>query len=152
MRRPVTCSTICALTLLTALTACGDDTVKASPADQAANPLCAKASRHWPKTVSNQSSRTVSTDSPTVHAWGDPAIIARCGVTSPGPTTASCVTVDGIDWIGTKLSDGARYVTFGRSPAIEVLVPTKYNAFPPLGAFTAAARQIPQGRHHCMGS
>ena len=150
MRRGLTC-TLCAFGLLAALTACGDDTVRASPAVHAANPLCAKAARHWPATVANQKSRTVSTDSPTVHAWGHPAIIARCGVTSPGPTTAACVTVDGIDWIGRKLSDGASYVTFGRSPAIEVLVPTKYNAFPPLGAFTAAAEQVPQGAHHCIG-
>lgn len=131
------------------MTACGTDTVKASPADQAANPLCTKASRHWPATVANQKSRPVSTKSITVHAWGDPAIIARCGLTAPGPTSTGCLTVDGIDWVGTKLSDGGRYLTYGRSPAIEVLVPTKYDELPPLGAFTAAARQIPQGPHRC---
>jgi hypothetical protein len=111
--------------------------------------LCSKAARHWPTTVSGQKSRKVSTDSPTVHAWGDPAIIARCGVTSPGPTSSGCITVDGIDWVGAKLSDGSRYITYGRSPAIEVLVPAKYNQLPPLGAFTAAAKQIPQGAHRC---
>ena len=147
MRRLVTAA--CTFAFVAALTACGDDTVKASPADQARNPLCAQAARHWPATVSGQKSRTVSTDSPTVRAWGDPAIIARCGVTSPGPTSTGCVTVDGIDWVGTKLSDGGRYITYGRSPAIEVLVPTKYDTLPPLGAFTAAAEQIPQGPHRC---
>jgi hypothetical protein len=139
----------CAVALTATLAACGEDTVKASPADQASNPLCAKASRHWPSTVSNQKSRSVSTKSPTVHAWGDPAIIARCGVTSPGPTASGCVSVDGIDWVGTKLSDGGRYVTYGRSPAIEVLVPTKFDTLPPLGAFTAVAKQLPQGTHRC---
>lgn len=137
------------MALIGTLTACGDDTVKASPADRASDPLCAKASHRWPKTVSGQKSRQVSTDSDTVRAWGDPAIIARCGVTSPGPTTNHCVAVDDIDWVGAKLSDGTRYITYGRSPAIEVLVPTKYNAFPPLGAFTKAAKQIPQGTHRC---
>ncbi|RNI23262.1 DUF3515 family protein [Flexivirga caeni] len=140
-----------ALGLTVSLAACGTGTVHASPADQAANPLCVKASRQWPATVADQKSRAVSTKSDTVHAWGNPAIIARCGVTSPGPTTAPCVTVDDIDWVGTKLSDGTRYITFGRSPALEVLVPTKYNAFPPLGAFTQAARQIPQGHNRCLG-
>lgn len=84
-----------------------------------------------------------------MHAWGDPAIIARCGVESPGPTASGCLSVDGIDWVGSELSDGGRYVTYGRSPAIEVLVPTKYNSLPPLGAFTKAVQQIPQGTHHC---
>lgn len=141
--------TVCALALMATLAACGDDTVKATPADSAADPLCAKASRHWPSTVSGQKSRKVSTDSATVHAWGDPAIIARCGVTPPKPTASGCVSVDGIDWVGSKLSDGGRYVTYGRVPAIEVLVPTKYNELPPLGAFTAAADEIPQGTHKC---
>ncbi|WP_446665470.1 DUF3515 family protein [Flexivirga sp. B27] len=140
---------VCALTLTASLAACGDDTVKATPADNASNPLCAKVAQHWPTTVSNQKSRKVSTDSPTVHAWGDPAIIARCGVTPPRPTSTGCVSVDGIDWVGSKLSDGGRYVTYGRTPAIEVLVPTKYNSLPPLGAFTAAAKQIKQGPHRC---
>lgn len=140
----------CTVALTASLVGCGgDDAVKASPADLASNPLCAKAARHWPTTVADQKARKVTTKSPTVGAWGDPAIIARCGLTSPGPTTEHCVRVDGVDWVGTKLSDGARYVTFGRSPAVEVLVPTKYNAFPPLGAFTAAVRQIPQGTHRC---
>lgn len=138
-----------ALAAALALAACGTDTVQASPADRAADPLCVKASRHWPHTVSDQGPRAVSTTSATVRAWGDPAIIARCGVTSPGPTSSGCVTVDGIDWLATKLSDGGRYVTFGRSPAIEVLVPTKYDELPPLGAFATAARQIPQGADHC---
>lgn len=140
----------CALVLTASLAACGGgDAVKVSPADQASNPLCAKAARHWPKTVSGQQSRKVTTKSPTVHAWGDPAIIARCGLQSPGPTASGCVSVDGIDWVGSKLSDGGSYLTYGRSPAIEVLVPTKYNSLPPLGAFTAAVRQIPQGKHKC---
>lgn len=99
--------------------------------------------------MADQKARKVTTKSSTVHAWGDPAIIARCGLTSPGPTTEHCVSVDGVDWVGSKLSNGVQYVTFGRSPAIEVLVPTKYNAFPPLGAFTESVHQIPQGKHRC---
>lgn len=123
--------------------------MQASPPEQASNPLCARASRQWPTTVSGQKARKVTTKSSTVHAWGDPAIIARCGVASPGPTATGCVSVDGIDWVGSKLSDGGRYITYGRTPAIEVLVPTKYNSLPPLGAFTQAVRQIPQGTHRC---
>lgn len=87
--------------------------------------------------------------SDTVRAWGDPAIIARCGVSSPGPTTDECFTVDGIDWVGVPLSDGYRFVTYGRSPAIEVLIPKKYEGWS-VAAFTAAAKTIPQGPRHCI--
>lgn len=147
-RTPI--AVVCGLALTASLAACGgDDPVKASPADQASNPLCARAARHWPKTVSGQKSRKVTTKSATVHAWGDPAIIVRCGLATPGPTAGGCVSVDGIDWVGTKLSDGGRYVTYGRSPAIEVLVPTKYDSLPPLGAFSKAVQQVPQGKHRC---
>nr|WP_279672524.1 DUF3515 domain-containing protein [Flexivirga meconopsidis] len=126
----------------------GPKPVDASPADKASNPLCAKVSQHWPATVSNEKPRKLTTDSPTVRAWGDPAIIARCGVTSPGPTTDECVSANNVDWVATKLSDGTRYVTYGRTPAIEILVPTKYGGWP-LAAFSGAAAQIPQGSHRC---
>lgn len=141
-----------ALTVLATTTACGgDDTVSASPATSAGAAACSKAAQHWPKTVSGQKSRKVATDSKTVAAWGDPAIIARCGVTSPGPTSSGCLVADGIDWVQTKLSDGYRFVTYGRSPAIEVLVPTKYGSWP-LAAFSSAAKQTPQGTHRCVGN
>ncbi|MDE9367845.1 DUF3515 family protein [Luteipulveratus sp. YIM 133132] len=124
--------------------------VDVTVADGASDPLCTKASAAWPSTVSNQQRRDVSTGSASVRAWGDPAIIARCGVTSPGPTSRQCFGVSGIDWVGTPLSDGMSFVTYGRDPAIEVLVPKKYSPEPTvLGAFTRAAAAIPQGSHRC---
>jgi hypothetical protein len=93
--------------------------------------------------------RTTS-ESPSVAAWGDPAVIARCGVRSPGPTTDTCISASGVDWVAHRLSDGYRFITFGRSPAIEVLVPHDYAPEPLLlGAFDTAAKQVPAGPHHC---
>lgn len=133
-----------------ALAGCGSGAgaVKVSVAAYSSNPLCAKASAHWPATVSSQSSRKVSVSSPTVRAWGNPAIIARCGVGTPAPTSSGCLQTNGIDWVSSPLDDGTRFVTFGRSPAIEVLIPTKYAAWG-LAAFAAAAGQIPQNAGHC---
>ncbi|TWP35754.1 DUF3515 family protein [Leekyejoonella antrihumi] len=131
------------------LAACGGSPsrVKVTTAKYAGLPACARAAAHWPSTVSNQTSRKTSVKSPTVKAWGDPPIIARCGVTAPGPNP-NCITVNGVDWVVNPLSDGNEMVTFGRSPAIEVLAPKKYSA-ELLPAFTAAAKAIPQGPHHC---
>lgn len=140
---------IWALLPVIALAGCGSGAVKADPAVSAKSSACTRAAKHWPATVADQKVRDTTADSPTVKAWGDPAIIARCGVDPPGPNT-KCVTVSGIDWVVISLSDGKKLVTFGRDPAIEVLVPHKYAPAPlVLGAFTKAAQQIPQGAHHC---
>ncbi|CAG7573758.1 uncharacterized protein DUF3515 [Barrientosiimonas humi] len=147
-RRPrLTALAVAAATL--ALSGCSS-AVEVSAAPKASDPLCAKAAQQWPTSVSGEELREVSVDSPTVRAWGDPAIIARCGMTSPGPTTNDCIGVSGVDWVARKLSDGMAFTTYGREPAIEVLVPKDYAPEPlVLGAFTEAAQQIPQGPRRC---
>ena len=87
---------------------------------------------------------------PAVPRLGDPAIVARCGVPTPGPTTNDCLTVNDVDWVATPLSDGTRFVTYGRDPAIEVLVP---KAYAPEGsllpAFAPAALALPTTGRKC---
>jgi len=114
------------------------------------DPVCVKAAASWPASVSGR--ETVVTDpvDPSVHAWGDPAIVARCGVATPGPTTDECLTVNGVDWVATPLSDGTRFVTYGRDPALEVLVPK--SGVPEgslLPVFTPAAQALPETGRHC---
>lgn len=125
--------------------------VEASVPDRADTAACTAASRHWPSTVGGEESRDVSVDSPAVRAWGDPAVIARCGLSSPGPTTDDCIDVSGVDWVAHHLDGGGMaFVTYGRSPAIEVLIPKEYSPQPLLlPAFAKAAKQIPQGEHRC---
>ena len=89
-------------------------------------------------------------DSDAVTAWGDPPVIARCGLGALGPTTEQCLDVDGVDWVVRKASDGAVFTTFGRDPAIEVLVPNAYAPEPLLlPAFGAAAKALPANGHTC---
>lgn len=118
----------------------------------ASDASCTAASSAWPTAVSGLSLVDVSPRSPAVRAWGDPAIVARCGVATPGPTTDSCLTVNGIDWVLTELTDGSKFVTYGRAPALEVLVPRRYA---PEGAllpvFTDAATRLPTTGNHCTG-
>ncbi|KYH43352.1 hypothetical protein AZH51_13265 [Branchiibius sp. NY16-3462-2] len=138
------------------LAGCGSDTPSATPAAGAADPLCAKVAAHWPSTVSSKDRVSVDVSgnpstnvAKTVAAWGDPAIIARCGVDAPGPST-DCIEADDIDWVMSSLSDGKRFVTYGRVPAIEVLVPSAYSPEPlVLAAFDQAAGQVPQNAHRC---
>ena len=89
-------------------------------------------------------------DTEAVVAWGDPPVIARCGLGALGPTTEQCLDVDGVDWVVREASDGAVFTTFGRDPAIEVLVPDAYAPEPLLlPAFGDAARALPGNGRTC---
>ena len=79
--------------------------------------------------------RRDTTGGPGTAAWGDPAILLRCGVEPVGATTQPCVGVPGpdgdVDWVVLALDDtGAIVRTFGREPAVEVEVPAGYGPAP----------------------
>jgi hypothetical protein len=114
----------------------------------ATQPVCATAA--WPATVGESGRVATTPDDPSVAAWGDPPVIARCGLPAPAPTVDSCVAVDGVDWVVRELTDGSAAVTYGREPAIEVLVPDSYGPVPLLlPAFSTAARSLPETGRHC---
>jgi len=141
-----------AVALGIAVTATGcSRAVKVVPLDGAdENPVCAQVAALWPDTVGGQPSRITAADSNTVAAWGDPAIIARCGATPPGPTTDQCLDIEGVDWISVPIDDGVRFTTYGRDPAIQVLVPQEYATEAlVMPAFTAAADAVPQTLGSC---
>jgi hypothetical protein len=117
-------------------------------APQARAPVC--RSVPWPQTVGGQAGVATSPESASVAAWGDPPIIARCGLDPLGPTSDACVSVDGVDWVVRELSDGSAATTYGRDPAIEVLAPASYGAVPLLlPAFGEAARALPTNGRSC---
>ena len=64
---------------------------------QASAPVC--TSPAWPVTVAGHTRVPTDPESGSAAAWGDPAVIARCGLEPLGPTTDDCVTVDGVDWV-----------------------------------------------------
>ncbi|HET8595712.1 MAG TPA: DUF3515 family protein [Intrasporangium sp.] len=133
--------------VLCVVSACSS-TVDVSPAPFAESPACQSLS--WPDTVSGAGRVATSTNSASVAAWGDPAIIARCGLPPLAPTTQECVTVDGVDWVVRSLSDGSAATTYGTDPAIEVLVPRAYGPVPlQLPVFAKVARDLPSNGRHC---
>lgn len=108
--------------LLLALSGCVP-TVALEPADDAANPLCARVTVALPDTVGGLAAR--ETNAQATGAWGDPTgVILHCGVPTPAPTTKSlCVAVDGVDWIRDDSGDpNFVFTTYGRTPAVEVVV------------------------------
>ncbi|HRV58113.1 MAG: DUF3515 domain-containing protein [Phycicoccus sp.] len=110
---------------------------------------CRSATEAFPSTVSGMP-RLDSVTAPGTAAWGDPAVIARCGVPGLAPTDVECVEVDDVGWIPRELSDGTAFTSFGTDPALEVLVPTAYAPEPLLlPAFGAAAKALPPNGLAC---
>ena len=111
-----------AVTGVLALTGCGS-TVTVEGAPHASDPACASVMLAMPADVSDMAQRETSSQGTT--AYGDPsAMIVRCGVEPPGPTTNPCTNVNGVDWLISEVPDEKnqwRAVTYGRSPATEIL-------------------------------
>ncbi len=124
------------------------DTVEVTAAGRGSDTVCAAVAAAFPAEVARQSRRT--TQAGGTGAWGDPAVVARCGVPALAPTEVECLEVDGVGWIPQALSDGTRFTTFGTDPSLEVLVPAAYAPEPLLlPAFTSAARALPANGLAC---
>jgi hypothetical protein len=62
-------------------------------------------------------------------AWGEPAIVLRCGVgesTQVDPSGQPAPGVEGVTWSARKLADGYLFTTLRRTANVEVLVPGRY--------------------------
>lgn len=127
-----------------------------SPAAHANDPKCASVTVLLPDTVAGK--KRDQTNAQATGAWGNPVVVQlRCGVTPLGPTTQPCVTVtsgqDSVDWVLTNDpdSDVLTYVTYGRTPAVEVTIQhgkggvSDANVLPDLAQAVAA---IPQSKVH----
>jgi hypothetical protein len=124
------------------LAACSSAVKIEPPAGAGTMSVCTSLDRLWPPRVDGQPPRRTSPDSPATAAWGDPAIIVRCGVGVPpslSPTSQLFVT-DGVQWLPERLADGYRFTTVGRTVNIEVVVPGDYS--PEAGALVDLAAAI----------
>ena len=93
--------------------------------------------------------RRESDGSPLGAAWGDPAIVLRCGVGTPEDyePTSACQRVNGVDWFApadalTDQDEDVVLTTIGREPGVEVVVPAEYR--PPAATMVDLAKDIKQ--------
>ncbi len=102
------------------LAGCGGPVADVEPAPEATHPVCAEAMVALPDQVAGFDRR--ETDSQATAVWGTPsAVVLRCGVPTPGPTTEHCVTANGIDWVTRDDESHWTLTTYGRTPAVEVV-------------------------------
>lgn len=95
--------------------------VSMQQADNADSPDCAAVIVRLPDTVAGLDKR--QTDAQSTAAWGDPdQVLLRCGVAVPEASELPCID-KGIFWLRDDSDDGFwRFTTFGRDPAIDVVV------------------------------
>jgi len=145
-----------ALTVLTfaGLAGCARP-VGTEPAPSASEPVCADLLLALPDDLGGQERR--STTSQASRAWGDPAIVLRCGVDPPPPTDQQCLAVsasDGteVDWVIVEDEDQTTLTTYGKIPAVEVTIPAAYAGDATvLAELTIAVADLPQdGDRECL--
>jgi hypothetical protein len=103
------------------LTGCSA-TVSLEPAAEANDPSCAEVMVRLPNELGEHSERY--TNSQATAAWGDPtAVILRCGLAPVFASELPCVTAGDVDWlVDESLAPNYRFISFARSPAVEVIV------------------------------
>jgi hypothetical protein len=114
------------LTLL--LTACaGTIDVDEYPTVKGTELDCRALLADVPRSVAGQDSADVP--GRVAAAWGDPAIILRCGVEEPDALTPSsqCFEVSDVGWLAETIADGYLFTTIGRAFHVSVEVPKTYD-------------------------
>jgi hypothetical protein len=82
-----------------------------------------------PPVLDRMATRQVRPDSPAAHAWGDPAIVLRCGVGKPVDLTptADLLDINGVSWLPVVGLHDVVWTTTDRGVYIEVAVPKQYD-------------------------
>lgn len=136
-------------------------TVSLSPAENAAEPVCAQVLFATPDEIGGIPRSQTTAQSTT--AWGD-AITLRCGLEPPPPSTDRCVTVGNVDLLSLDASDPRvpaygkdnawTFLTYGRDPAIEIVVSAEAvgdRAVTDVVAELSSAIELIDADHMCVG-
>ena len=125
---------------------CGEVDLDDPAASRAERTACAALVAALPDHVSDQAERETS-GGELGAAWGDPAIVLRCGVGKPAgyDKFAGCQTANGVDWfvpekMVTDQDADVVLTTIGRTPSVEISLPAEYR--PPVAAMVDVAAAI----------
>jgi hypothetical protein len=150
-QRPAPSRTVGAVACLVAFlaTGCSPGTVEIdSPELTGADArTCSDLMNALPDAVSDQAARDVDPEAAYGAAWGDPAIVLRCGVDVPAGLDefATCQVVNDVAWFvpESQIDDQDADVvmtTVGRAVNVEVKVPAEYR--PPAAAMVDLAAAV----------
>ena len=122
-------------------------TVPAPPKpDAATQAACVKVFAKLPVQLGQLPPRRTQADSSFVAAWGDPAVVVRCGVAEPAvfgtAEAAQLVEVNTVLWQPDPQRDRTVYTAVDRSVYIDVTVPAGANQ--PLPLLAPAVSALPR--------
>jgi hypothetical protein len=114
--------------------------VPAPPPNPAADAPCTALLGTLPTAISTSNgalaARPADSTSPYVVAWGDPAIVLRCGVVRPRQLTVNSaellILINGVNFLPVRTGKVTVFTAVDRAAYVEISVPTSYTQ-PPLG-------------------
>jgi hypothetical protein len=95
-----------------------------SPARQVAT-LCGALHDALPSRLDGRPATPVSPKSRLTAAWGDPAVVLRCGVGKPRTLvlTSETIEINGVRWFLHETRDAYVFTTYGREAFVEARIP-----------------------------
>ncbi|PZF54962.1 DUF3515 domain-containing protein [Curtobacterium sp. MCSS17_008] len=151
VRRPLRWTAIAgvAAALAAGLTGC-TNAVAMAPAPSADAVECAAVQVRLPAVVGNDL-QLRNTDAQSTAAWGDPAAaLYRCGVAVPTVSDLPCFSQGGVDWIRDDRGDRVVYTTFGRSPAVQVVIDSTRTTNQVVQDLSDVVSTLPEDGHACL--
>ena len=89
--------------------------------------MCERLETALPDQLDDAHRRPAMPESPLTAAWGDPALVLRCGVPRPaglGPMS-DVLEVEDVAWFLVESHAGYTFTTIGRTANVELTVPTE---------------------------
>lgn len=151
LRRPLRWTAIAgvAVALAAGLTGC-TNAVSMAPAPSADTAACAAVQVRLPTTVGNDLPLR-ETNAQSTAAWGDPAAaLYHCGVAVPTVSDLPCFSQGGVDWIRDDRGAQVVYTTFGRSPAVQVVIDSKRTTNQVVQDLSDVVSILPKDGHRCL--
>ncbi|WIE81966.1 DUF3515 family protein [Curtobacterium sp. MCPF17_021] len=137
------------ITLAAGLTGC-TNAVSMSAAPSANAAACAAVQVRLPATVDSKFDLR-NTNAQATAAWGDPEVaIYHCGVAVPTVSDLPCFSQGGVDWIRDDRGDQVVFTTFGRSPAVQVVVDSTKTTSSVVQELSDAVSSLPKDGHECL--
>ncbi|MCS5513719.1 DUF3515 family protein [Curtobacterium flaccumfaciens pv. betae] len=137
------------ITLAAGLTGC-TNAVSMSAAPSANAAACAAVQVRLPATVDSKFDLR-NTNAQATAAWGVPEVaIYHCGVAVPTVSDLPCFSQGGVDWIRDDRGDQVVFTTFGRSPAVQVVVDSTKTTSTVVQELSDAVSSLPKDGHECL--
>ena len=118
------------LSLAVLVSACGPSPARRVDPPTGPDRGCQRLHGALPDSVDGRDRRETTPSSTRTAAWGEPAVVLRCGVPRPTGLTATSelIVVDGVAWFLAEQGSASRaayvFTSTGHSAYVEVRVPT----------------------------